>query len=310
MSSDRVVLGTAALGLNGREAAFEILDEYVRLGGRTIDTAAIYSDWVPGETRRSEGVIGEWLKARSNRDELYIITKGAHPMIGSTQSRLDPASIRTDVDQSLERLGVDEIDLYLLHKHDPKADVPADRRHAPGHPQGRARSAPSAAPTGPSPRMNEALAVPGVTFTANQVLGNVFARLIAGPPDPTNLAIDAEMFRHALDNGLDLYLYSATAHGYFERRAAGQGAAREYQLPAIEEAAAKLEALAAEAGVQAVRDDPRGPAATCPAGSPIIGASSVEQLRQSWKGGETRSAAGASCARPSRPPAWATSSRA
>jgi aryl-alcohol dehydrogenase-like predicted oxidoreductase len=187
MSSDRVVLGTASLGLNGRETAFEILDEYVRLGGRTIDTAAIYSDWVPGEIRRSEGVLGEWLKARNNRDELYIITKGAHPRIGSAQSRVDPASIRTDVDQSLERLGVDRIDLYLLHKHDPKADVAAIVGTLQDiHKQGKIRAFGSS--NWPVARMNEALAVPGVTFSANQVLGNVFARLIAGPPDPTNLA--------------------------------------------------------------------------------------------------------------------------
>jgi aryl-alcohol dehydrogenase-like predicted oxidoreductase len=284
MSSDRVVLGTAALGLNGREAAFDILDEYVRLGGRTIDTAAIYSDWVPGETRRSEGVIGEWLKARGNRDELYIITKGAHPRIGSTESRVDPASIRSDVDQSLERLGVDRIDLYLLHKHSPKADVPAIVDALQDiHKQGKIRAFGSS--NWPVARMNEALAIPGVTFSANQVLGNVFARLIAGPPDPTNLAIDAGMLRHALDNGLDLYLYSATAHGYFERRAAGRAPAREYQLPTIDEAAVRLEAIAVESGVRPSELILAALLQLGPKVRAIIGATSVEQLRQSWKGG-------------------------
>jgi aryl-alcohol dehydrogenase-like predicted oxidoreductase len=286
MSSDRIVLGTAPLGLNGREAAFEILDEYVRLGGRTIDTAAIYSDWVPGETRRSEGVIGEWLKARGNRDELYIITKGAHPRIGSSQSRVDPASIRTDVDQSLERLGVDRIDLYLLHKHDPKADVPAIVETLQDiHKQGKIRAFGSS--NWPVPRMNEALAIPGVTFSANEVLGNVFARLIAGPPDPTNLAVDAEMFRHAVDNNLDLYLYSATAHGYFERRAAGRAPAPEYQLPSIDEAAVKIEAIAAEAELRPSEMIVAVLLHLAPQVRAIVGATSVAQLRQSWKGGET-----------------------
>ena len=285
MSSDRVVLGTAALGLNGREAAFEILDEYVRLGGRTLDTAAIYSDWVPGETRRSEGVIGEWLKARGNRDDLFIITKGCHPVIGTTQSRLDAASIRADIDMSLQRLGTDRIDLWFLHKHDPKADVPEIVGTLQDiHKQGKILAFGSS--NWPVPRMNEALAIPGVTFTANQVLGNVFARLIAGPPDPTNLAIDAQMFRHAVDNGLGLYLYSATAHGYFERRAAGKAPAREYQLAAIDEAATKLEALAAKAGV---RPSEMILAALLQLAAPvhaIVAASSVEQLRATWKGGE------------------------
>ena len=108
-----------------------------------------------------------------------------------------------------------------------------------------------------------------------------------GPPDPTNLAIDAEMFRHALDNGLALYLYSATAHGYFERRAAGKAPAREYQLPAIDEAAVKLEALAAEAGVRPSEMILAALLQLAPQVRAIIGATSVEQLRQSWKGGET-----------------------
>jgi aryl-alcohol dehydrogenase-like predicted oxidoreductase len=285
MSSDRIVLGTASLGLNGREAAFDILDEYVRLGGRTIDTAAIYSDWVPGETRRSEGVIGEWLKARGNRDELYIITKGAHPRMGSTQSRVDPASIRTDVDQSLARLGVERIDLYLLHKHDPKADVPAIVETLQDiHTQGKIRAFGSS--NWPVPRMNEALAIPGVTFSANQVLGNVFARLIPGPPDPTNLAIDAPMFRHALDNNLALYLFSATAHGYFERRVAGRAPAPEYQLPAVDEAAVKIEAVAAEAGLRPSELIVAALLHLAPQVRAIIGATSVDQLRQTWRSGE------------------------
>lgn len=210
MASDRIVLGTAPLGLKGREAAFDILDEYVRLGGRTIDTAAIYSDWVPGETRRSEGVIGEWLKARGNRRELYIVTKGCHPVMGTTVSRVNAAVVRSDIDESLKRLGVEQIDMWLLHKHDPKADVAAivgalQNAHKAG------KIAAFGSSNWPVPRMNEALAIPGVTFSANQVLGNVFARMIPGPPDTTNLCIDAEMFRHSVANKLDLYLFSATA---------------------------------------------------------------------------------------------------
>jgi aryl-alcohol dehydrogenase-like predicted oxidoreductase len=285
MTSDRLVLGTAALGLKGREHAFEILDEYVRLGGRTIDTAAIYSDWVPGETRRSERVLGEWLKARGNRDELTIITKGCHPQMGTTASRLDAASIRHDVDLSLQLLGTDAIDLWFLHKHDPAADVPeivGTLRDL--HRQGKVRAFGSS--NWPVARMAEARAIPGETFSANQVLGNVFARLIAGPPDPTNLAIDAPMFRYTVESGMGLYLYSATAHGYFERRAAGRAPAREYDLPSIAEAASRLEAIAAEAGVRPSELIVAALLALAPSVHAIVAASSVEQLRQTWKGGQ------------------------
>jgi aryl-alcohol dehydrogenase-like predicted oxidoreductase len=285
MTTDRIVLGTAALGLKGREHAFEILDEYVRLGGRTIDTAAIYSDWVPGETRRSERVLGEWLKARGNRDELTIITKGCHPQMGTTASRLDAASIRHDVDLSLQVLGVDVIDLWFLHKHDPAADVPeivATLQDL--HKQGKLRAFGSS--NWPVARMAEARAIPGVTFSANQVLGNVFARLIAGPPDPTNLAIDAPMFRYTMEAGMDLFLYSATAHGYFERRAAGRSPAREYDIPSVAGAASRLEAIATRAGIRPSEMIVAALLALAPSVHPIVAASSVEQLRQTWKGGE------------------------
>jgi aryl-alcohol dehydrogenase-like predicted oxidoreductase len=52
MTHDRIVLGTSKLGVDGRDAAFELLDEYVALGGRTIDTASVYSDWIAGERGR------------------------------------------------------------------------------------------------------------------------------------------------------------------------------------------------------------------------------------------------------------------
>jgi hypothetical protein len=48
MTANRIVLGTAKLGLEGRDSAFEMLDAFVELGGRHIDTAHNYSDWVPG----------------------------------------------------------------------------------------------------------------------------------------------------------------------------------------------------------------------------------------------------------------------
>ncbi|MDB6115627.1 MAG: aldo/keto reductase, partial [Lacunisphaera sp.] len=63
--------------------SFALLDRYVELGGNFIDTARIYSDWVPGEKRRSERIIGDWLQARGHRDQLVVATKGAHAFIES-----------------------------------------------------------------------------------------------------------------------------------------------------------------------------------------------------------------------------------
>ena len=114
------------------------------------------------------------------------------------------------------------------------------------------------------------------------------------------------MFRHALDNGLALYLYSATAHGYFERRAAGKAPAREYQLPAIEEAAVKLEALAAEAGVRPSEMILAALLQLAPQVRAIIGATLGRPASPELEGWRDGSAARRSCVKPWRQPAWAT----
>jgi aryl-alcohol dehydrogenase-like predicted oxidoreductase len=100
-------------------ATFALLDRFVELGGNAIDTAAIYSDWVPGERRRSERVLGDWLHARGNRDRVVIGTKGAHPFIESLGvPRSSAAELREDVEGSLRTLRLDRIDLFWLHRDD------------------------------------------------------------------------------------------------------------------------------------------------------------------------------------------------
>jgi aryl-alcohol dehydrogenase-like predicted oxidoreductase len=107
-------LGGNVFGWTADEAAsFEVLDAYVAGGGNFIDTADVYSAWVEGHRGgESEEVIGRWLAARGRPDNLVIASKvGA----GSSLSRTD---IRRGVEGSLQRLGVDSIDLYYAHKDD------------------------------------------------------------------------------------------------------------------------------------------------------------------------------------------------
>jgi len=91
-AKQELVLGTGSLGVsNTREEAYRLLDAYIDLGGGILDTAAVYSDWVPGEARRSETIIGEWLKRSGKRP--MIVTKGGHPPVANVHSaRLDRAS--------------------------------------------------------------------------------------------------------------------------------------------------------------------------------------------------------------------------
>lgn len=118
-----VVLGGNVFGWTAdKEASFAILDAFVAGGGRSIDTADVYSEWVPGNSGGdSEVIIGEWLASRGNRDQVHIATK-----VFSKSSRpgLSPANIAAAVDESLQRLQTDHLDLYYAHRDD--QDVPQE----------------------------------------------------------------------------------------------------------------------------------------------------------------------------------------
>ena len=108
------------------EESMTVLDAYAAAGGNFVDTADGYGNWVEGNPRgMSERIIGRWMAARGNRDELVIATK-----VGRAQGMrgLADATIRTGVDESLERLGTDRIDLYYAHADDP--DTPLEETMA------------------------------------------------------------------------------------------------------------------------------------------------------------------------------------
>ena len=113
------VLGGNVFGMTAeREASFAVLDRFAEHGGGMIDTADVYSAWVPGHKGgESESMMGAWLKASGARDRILIATK-----VGMMPGGLKPDRIREAVQGSLDRLGVDTIDLYFAHKDDP--DVP------------------------------------------------------------------------------------------------------------------------------------------------------------------------------------------
>ena len=115
------VLGGNVFGMTAdRVASFAVLDRFVERGGGMIDTADVYSAWVPGHKGgESESMMGAWLKASGARDSILIATK-----VGMMPGGLKPDAIRAAAQGSLDRLGVDVIDLYFAHKDD--SDVPLD----------------------------------------------------------------------------------------------------------------------------------------------------------------------------------------
>ena len=102
-----------------RAMSFRLLDASVEAGLNAIDTADVYSRWVPGHSGgESEAVIGEWLKARPGmREKVLILTKCGMEMPGRGKG-LSPAWIARSAEDSLRRLGVERIDLYQAHKDD------------------------------------------------------------------------------------------------------------------------------------------------------------------------------------------------
>lgn len=120
-----LVLGGNVFGWTADKAtSFAILDAFVDGGGTMIDTADVYSAWVPGHVGgESESVIGEWLATSGKRDRVQIATKvGMLPGAGGT--KLAPARIAAACDASLKRLGIETIDLYFAHQDD--EDVPQE----------------------------------------------------------------------------------------------------------------------------------------------------------------------------------------
>jgi aryl-alcohol dehydrogenase-like predicted oxidoreductase len=98
------------------ERSFAVLDAYVAVGGNFIDTADSYGRRGPGGAGESERIIGRWIAARGNREELVIATKvGMSPELPG----LSEATVRRGIEASLERLGIETVDLYYAHKDDP-----------------------------------------------------------------------------------------------------------------------------------------------------------------------------------------------
>src|SRR5215470_3528328 len=119
-----VVVGTARLGsvfpepLAGRsrrERELRTLDALVDAGCTAFDLAASY------QLGGTERLFGRWIASRRNRGRLFLVGKGGHPYPGVRPNRLTRSSLEADLHASLRRLGVEQLDLYLLHRDAPGA---------------------------------------------------------------------------------------------------------------------------------------------------------------------------------------------
>ncbi|OSZ64246.1 alcohol dehydrogenase [Sphingomonas sp. IBVSS2] len=122
-----LILGGNVFGWTADKAtSFAVLDRFAEAGGTLIDTADVYSAWVPGHRGgESEAIIGEWLRTSGKHGKVKVATK-VGMLDGEGGSKLAPARIAAACDASLKRLGVETIDLYFAHQDDdavPQEDV-------------------------------------------------------------------------------------------------------------------------------------------------------------------------------------------
>lgn len=221
LQASTLALGTDYFGSTvDRATSMQLMDRYLEAGGNVIDTAELYARWVPGGEHRSEIVIGEWLRERGVRDQVILSTKGAHPGLESMdQPRLSKTEIQSDLDGSLRRLGVEQIDLYWLHRDGP--NVPVEEilqtledfrqagkiKHAgfSNWTQGRADEA---------LRYAESANIEG--FVASQNLWTL-ATLNPAAADPTWASIDEPFAEWHARHGFAAFPYFSQSNGYFRR---------------------------------------------------------------------------------------------
>lgn len=129
LGSSKIAIAPLALGGNvfgwtvDEKKSFTILDAFVDFGLNLIDTANVYSTWVPGNKGgESETIIGNWLKASGNRHKIVLATKVGMELADGSKG-LKKAHILKSVEDSLKRLQTDYIDLYQSHQDDPNTPL-------------------------------------------------------------------------------------------------------------------------------------------------------------------------------------------
>ena len=231
--------GAGPFGPAAREEETDRLYETFReAGGNFFDTAHCYSFWIEGGLGANERNLGRCIRRHGDEGKVVIVTKGGHPDGGPAYQRpasyLAPEVLASDIAESLDRLGVASIDLYLLHRDDSRVPVgeimdSLNAEIARGRIRFLGASNWSVARIA---RANEYAAAHGLQgFAVSQVQWNL-AR-----PNATPAASDLDM-RFLTDedaawhgeSGLAVMAYSSTAGGYFAT--GGESGKKSFDNPA------------------------------------------------------------------------------
>ena len=199
-----LVLGGNVFGWTAdQDTSFAILDAFYEAGGRMVDTADVYSAWVPGHKGgESEAVLGAWLHGRGVRQDMRIHTKTG--MLGGAEL-YGPARLLQSLERSLERLKTDYLDLYYAHKDYPELPM-ADIVGAFGGASDKIRSLGASNFT--AARLSEALTIAkdagSMPFTALQNEYNLVSRAHYG----------ADLQAICTTHGISMFPFYGIANGF------------------------------------------------------------------------------------------------
>ena len=250
LTVSRLCMGTVNFGaaLDERQVD-EHLSRFLEYGGNFVDTAHMYSDWIPGEKSRSEKTLGRWLQ-RHRREDLVVCTKGGHFDLDTPEvSRVTPEQLVKDLHESLECLKTDYIDLYMLHRDNPALPVSEIMDCLDTFVQeGKIRYA--ACSNWTAERTAEAITYAEqagkASFVVNELLWSMAEPNREALPE-SYVVMDPEMMRLGREKHLNFMCFTALAKGYFSRRKAGKAISEElhrtYDNEHNEELMEKLNAL-------------------------------------------------------------------
>ena len=242
--------GTSVAG----DDADRLYDAYRNAGGNFFDTAHCYAFWLPGGLGASERALGDLVRRRGDRGRVVIATKGGHPNDDEGYRRpdryLSPEVLAGDVADSLDRLGLDRVDVYLLHRDDRRVAVSEiiDALHS--HVQaGRVRY------LGASNWTTQRIAAANAYAASRGLRGFVISQPRFSLAESNKPATEDDLATRPLDDdahdwhtaaGLPVMAYSSTACGYFATQ--GRAGAGTFDNPVSRRRLARTRQLAAQTG--------------------------------------------------------------
>jgi aryl-alcohol dehydrogenase-like predicted oxidoreductase len=300
MDAATMALGTMYFGTRVDDrSAFAILDRYVELGGRWLDTSNNYSFWTSdtGFGGQSEALLGRWLRSNPGVAVRISTKVGAQPTrLGGFPDHLEGLrrdTVRKSLGASLDRLGVDAVDLYWAHAEDPTvsvddlvatfgglvADGLVNRYGVSNHPSWLLERIRSAAERG------------GFTQPSGyQQRYSYFQPLprqpVEGQPIPLGMLSDDGLDFLQRNPDISGWVYTATLLGGYDRT--DRPLSGEYQHAGNQRRRTALTAIARERGLRPGQVVLAWLACGRPRLTPIVGVSTIEQVEQTWVGVNTK----------------------